>query len=356
MEAAMQPYWVHSRALVSKNPTNPVRFPGPAKINFHLEPQRLFGVGHDFGRFTIEGKDKTNVEIDANFGSVQLKSDTPLRQLGFSSQIEGNDTSLNKSILTVVKTCDSANALHTYISHFYLRLGPILSIRLPEPVVVSRVDGDVNGAPFAWEFGMYGDDSELRINFICMSADRSEAWIEAALHLLPQLKGDQGIRVLHACSFFMNAMRLNLAGTSLREFMAEHILNLAKVLQVLFVHSSSERDDVRKGLRAVGICKAEIEGVFIPVLLLRSSLGVAHPKLTIPAGQIMDEVREFIEFAEGPYRKMLWSVATKCAVGGLELPARDAVDSGGDLRIIRKIISQYKVLRAKSGIPNDWVP
>lgn len=86
--------------------------------------------------------------------------------------------------------------------------------------------------------------------------------------------------------------RLIVAGNSDWEFMAEIILNLCKVLQILF---GNKRDDVRKGLSKIDYSEEEREGDIIPIMILRDNLDVGHTLIKIFTKRNVTEAGEYLK-------------------------------------------------------------
>jgi hypothetical protein len=87
------------------------------------------------------------------------------------------------------------------------------------------------------------------------------------------------------------AERLATVGNSDVEFAPEIILNLAKILEVLF---GNTRDQIRLGLSDLEYDEVEREGLFIPLIILRNELDVGHAKLSTYSADVLDKLYGYL--------------------------------------------------------------
>jgi hypothetical protein len=102
-----------------------------------------------------------------------------------------------------------------------------------------------------------------------------------------------------------------------REFVAESLLNLSKVLEVVY---GPRHDDVRAALGGLGFDAAQIERDFIPVMILRNSLDVGHPSLALLTRRQLETLHRYADRAEGVFRGLLQRIVAAAEVGRLHLP------------------------------------
>ena len=98
------------------------------------------------------------------------------------------------------------------------------------------------------------------------------------------------------------------AGSTPWEFMAEVVLNLHKVLVVLFGNS---RDLIREGLRKLGYTPDETEQNFLPIDVLRNKFDVAHPSLGTHKASDLDTLYRYLEVTDRIFRELLTRVLGK---------------------------------------------
>src|SRR5262249_44895295 len=153
--------------------------------------------------------------------------------------------------------------------------------------------GNVGDAEFEWPYANYPADAtvttqELQERYFL------EAWKNMEL-LLPA----QHRRLYAALLYFQTACRLSVAGLNPWEFMGEVLLNLSKVMEVLFpADGSSTINAAREGLEDLGCASLDIEKWYIPAIALRNGLDVAHVSLAAFNHEQLRAVHEYTEKAE----------------------------------------------------------
>ena len=105
-----------------------------------------------------------------------------------------------------------------------------------------------------------------------------------------------------ALHYYHVARRLVVAGNGAHEFMAEIILNLNKVLEVLF---GPRRDSVREELTKLGYSSEDIEIRFIPLMILRNEFDVGHAFLSVIDREVLKELYSYLEFMEEDFCELL---------------------------------------------------
>jgi hypothetical protein len=85
------------------------------------------------------------------------------------------------------------------------------------------------------------------------------------------------------------------------DLMSAVILYFSNSLEVMF----GDRDGVRDGLRKIGLDSAEIEGDFIPILILRSKFDSAHSSIRVYPQQLLSEVYEYLSRLQLLIRNLL---------------------------------------------------
>ncbi len=157
-----------------------------------------------------------------------------------------------------------------------------------------------------------------------------------AMENLPVLCDSNNRRLLAACAYFQKAVRLASVGVGPSEFASEAVINVAKVLEVLFPGNKS-RDAARTGLLQIGYKADEIEQKFIPALLLRSYLDAAHVRMaTLSAGE-RRKLQIYMENAAGDFREMITKVVEAVRDNKLQLAKyRDERKEGDEISRILK--------------------
>jgi hypothetical protein len=169
--------------------------------------------------------------------------------------------------------------------------------------------------------------------------------ISEALVAIPILLSADNRRLLAALHYLHMAQRLGAAGASEWEFMTDVILNYSKVLEALF---TSRRDTLRKQLRMLGYSKEQIEGLYIPVFLLRSQLDVAHVRLRQFDPESLDGIYRFLPALGVAMRELMKRVLKSTMKGTFVLkavPSRRAPrrDQQGLKRVLRSIEAVHQI-------------
>ncbi|HEV3256285.1 MAG TPA: hypothetical protein VG013_05340 [Gemmataceae bacterium] len=95
------------------------------------------------------------------------------------------------------------------------------------------------------------------------------------------------------------------------EFMAEAIMNLSKIMEVLFPPSGDGQtmEGARAGLAGLGHSQEEIERDFIPAFVLRSNIDSAHVDLSFFTTSQVRVLHSYTEAAEMAFRSRLSGVS-----------------------------------------------
>ena len=158
--------------------------------------------------------------------------------------------------------------------------------------------------------------------------------------------GGQNRRLLAALSYFQRAVRLDVAGNSPWEFMPEMLLNYAKCLDVLFVCTKNLKDDVRGALKQLKYDDDTIEGDFIPLMILRSFVDVAHPRIKMDELAHRNVLFNYLSHAEQNIRDLLTRVMVAVQDCSYKLPPQPDInlskdDKKGMDRLIKTMSSRF---------------
>ncbi|WP_434479292.1 hypothetical protein [Gemmatimonas sp.] len=207
--------------------------------------------------------------------------------------------------------------------------------------VVEQISAHIGGIERGYEVW------NLEFHAPLVTAETQEAKVSDALRCVPELTKESQRRLHAGLVYFHRAARLSDAGSTRWEFLAETVLNLAKSLEALFAPNSQaqNRDPVRAGLAALDLSRSVIETWFIPALLLRNQLDVAHVRLSLlDRGQTIVLAR----YAEGAIEhfRALFQQLTALASKG-ESPIEQYVDEGdaSTSRMLSRIDKQIQEFR-----------
>jgi hypothetical protein len=189
------------------------------------------------------------------------------------------------SLVSFERTCPSlADAAET-LDELRLVVPALFAVFLPRPVTVTYARVIVGDATFR---------SELRRGAYRIEALTEEAYsdrVDYAFSALKAILEGNHYALIAAAAYMHVAERLAAVGNSAVEFAPEIILNLAKILEVLF---GNTRDQIRVGLTDLGYDEVEREGVFIPLMILRNELDVGHAKLSTYSAEVLDRLYGYL--------------------------------------------------------------
>ena len=138
-------------------------------------------------------------------------------------------------------------------------------------------------------------------------------------------------------------MRLARQGTIAGEFLAEMILNLSKVLEVLFPPEgdSGSRDSARRGLETLEFTETEIEADYIPAMALRNEIDVGHVDLSLFTPEQLALIHGYVNRAEGAYRTLLQRVLKKVESGEFAVEPYEPTPARGRAVAVIEKMRQY---------------
>lgn len=309
----MLTYQLHTRIFRIEN-GEPFQFPNKALLQIKFAPGSAFGTDDKPSRTLVRAHEAT-VYIDANTGRWLGQSRPPLERLEVLVESPTSRLSLNGNELEYEFQCSSIEELEGTLSAFRWVLPPLLNLEFSDPPVVEYARGQVGQTVFRWEH----KSEEWRVHMRMVSRDKLEQHFASAFDCLELFNSTQNHRLAAALSYFHVAVRLSVSGDSPWEFMSESILNYAKCLDILFVTSENSRDDVRRALASLGYSEQEIEGDFVPILILRSWVDVAHPGVAIYKSRDLRVLYRYLALAEDRFRELLHRVLDKVRNGSFAL-------------------------------------
>lgn len=286
-------------------------FPNDVEIQILLEPPEPFGAGCGPSRTVAKGCE-VRLMWNANVGRSTAQPKRPLQPLNVSFESKNVRFTLEGNKFIARTRCKSRHDLDVLLTNLHYGLPMVLNIEFLDSPFVKQSTGKVGDIPFAWLF------AEHKFSFDVTTKERQEGRIVSALERLFSVGEMSNQRLIAAMHYLYVACRLVLAGSSYWEFMAEVILNLCKVLQVLFGES---RDAVRSGLAELGYSEDEIEGDFMPIMILRSKFDVGHVTLS-PSPFTLEELQtlyRYLEDSEGKVRELLRRILDKIREGSYTL-------------------------------------
>jgi len=304
----MLTYLLHERVFRADE-SKKLEFPNTLIVTAKLAPSTVFGAGDEYSRLVVY-QSKANLIWNSNTGRVQCKSDPPLSPLEVI--VEGPDTkfSLLGDTLNYTCHCKNLEQLAGCLQGLQFVFPAFLNLKFPDPPVVEHIKGKLGKVDFRWEH------SGMIYSFTPQTEEILEKHVAEFINLLPLFSGIRNRRLIAAIYYFYTSSRLLVSGHGQWEFMAECILNLCKALEILF---GSQMDSIRIGLAKLEYKEEEVEGDFIPLVILRNVLDVAHPRIAIFPQESLSVLYVYLSNTETRFRTLLEKVIKAVGDGILEL-------------------------------------
>jgi len=304
----MLTYRVRPRIL-KFDPGTKIAFPALAEVTFQFAPAQAFGVEAGGGRTAVRAVAAT-MTFNVRTGQYTVESAQPLAPL----QLLVDDSDVRLTVLgnkvTVAKIVTSEKELLSLIEAIYYVLPLLLAPEFADPPVIENVEGTVAGARFGWNL------QQWKAELVTTTQEKQTDRVRNAWHRLPRVISSDNRRLVAALYYYHVASRLERVSASPGEFLAESLLNYCKVLEVLF---SASIDTVRKHLRALGFADDEVERDFIPAMVLRSKIDVAHVSLTLFTDSQLITLHRYADRAESSFRTLLSRLLARLDDGTLVL-------------------------------------
>lgn len=311
----MMMYQIHRR--VFRVPEGEIIFPNQVEINFMFLPKQPFGTGTGDGKTVLRAVAAT-MEMNMNTGKYFAVSEIPLEPLHVVVKDSAYPlVELLGNELHVHTECSSLEELNRVIETVYYLMPVLLNVELVDPPIIDMVSGRVGDVHFQWQLAQW------KVELETTTQDRQSNRIREAFREFEWLCQPTNRRLVAALHYFHQACRLINAGYSPWEFMSEALLDLNKVLEVLFPPSGDGKghDAVRVGLKQLGYSEAEIERHFIPTMLLRNEIDVGHVDLSVFTLDQLQTIHQYTSLMEKVFRSMLRRVIEQARSGQFQAPA-----------------------------------
>jgi hypothetical protein len=305
----MLTYRVRPR-VIKFEPATRIQPPVSADVTFAFAPKQCFGTDSGGGRSAVRAVPAT-VTFNRSSGQYSVESTPPLAPISLLIEQKESRLSIIGERVTVTKMVASEKELSSLIETVYYLLPLLLAVEFADPPIVEEVRGAVDGADFGWYL------VEWRAELLTTTQERQTHNGEGAWRRLQRLAASDNRRLVAALHYFHVAARLERVSASPGEFLAEALLNYSKILEVLF---SPSRDVVRTELKSLGYSEDEIERDFIPAMLLRSQVDVAHVSLTLFNDDQLSTLHRYADRAEASFRRLLSRLLLRFDQGTLVLP------------------------------------
>lgn len=308
-------------------------FPVIGEIRLYLAPQQPFGVEAGGGRTAVKAV-AAKALFNANNGEHFIESSMPLGPLDVTLEAPDQVVRLEGSKLTVSQSFESLRAVSEFIDGLYFAVPALLAVEFADPPFVQRVDGALGGVAFRWELESWNG------RFLTTTQERQEERFAKSWERLSLVAAPQARRLFAALHYFHVAARLSRAAAVAGEFLPEVVLNLSKVLEVLFppAGDGKTRDAARSRLIELGFTDEEVERDYLPAMALRNAIDVGHVDLSLFKPEQLQLIHGYTERAEAAFRGLLSRVLTRIEEGTFAVAAYDpAPAAGAALQVVEKL-------------------
>ena len=295
----MLTYHLHPRRFRFENGES-YQFPNTCSICFHFVPKQPFGADATGGR-TAVAKVPATLLFDANSGRICIESQTPLKPLTYAETGSAERVELVGNLLNITKDIVSLQKLSDFIHTIYFYLPALLSVNFSDPVLISFVDGKVGDEYFRWELDGW------RASVTYTTQDLQEERFARAWRRVSTVGKLENRRIFLALHYLHQAQRLSSCSSVPGEFLSEMLLNLSKVLEVLFPSSADikQRDSVRRALMHLGFSVHEVERDYLPAMALRNEIDVGHIQLELLNPSELRILHSYILQCEDKFKELL---------------------------------------------------
>ena len=311
------------------------RFPADAVVNVELAPEVPFGGAAGISRNAVTD---THVKGRANLltGRIVLEWSKPLFEpVAASIAIADTAFEVKRNVITVRSRCTSEQDLADLLAAMFYAFPTVLNLYIPDAPFPTRAWGQVGTAEFNWIF----EPTEVGGTYTVTSKENQERLVTDAWRHVAVVAPSG--RLMGGLYYFHVACRLLAVGHDRFEFMAEALLNFAKSLQSLFGQS---RDEIRVGIEKLSCYNnADIEGKFLPAMVLRDEFDVAHVSISMLNREQLRTLHDYSNIAEDAFRELQKTVLTRVNSGEYVLAADPRSSLSGDKQaILRKMRENIK--------------
>lgn len=262
-------------------------FPARATINVKLAPEEAFGEADLSGKLSIVPHGhQVRMSTDLRNGGIRFQGGGRLPKLQAEGPLFDARIQLDGAHALVEHACPSEGAFKQLIRLVENQVPAVLSVPLRAPVEVVSVSGSVGPQRFRVEFcGVI----EAPIRTADLTRD-----VQEKLERLQHLPAQAADRVFSAHRYLLQAYRLRYISEYPGQFLGERLLNLYKVLEVLF---GRKADDLRASLQHLGL-RDEVVELLVGLVYVRDESDVGHPAIQQLDAASYESVHKYVFWAE----------------------------------------------------------
>lgn len=328
----MLTFQLQARNLIINNPERLI-FPCKCRIEYHFSPRATFGCSSAASRLVVANRGAT-MKYDMPSGRIRSKSHPSFDPIDVIISAPDFKFSLKGTKLTIQFECKDLKQTKSVLEAYGRLFPAILNTYFADPPVVRKIVGKLGMVPF-----FYGHE-KTEFVYMLQTPEMLEQHVVDSFEALKLFNLDKNRRLAAALFYFHTSSRLIVAGNSDWEFMAEAVLNMSKSLQILF---GDKNDDIRKGLRQIGYKDEEIEGDFIPILILRAHFDVAHSRLSIFKSDQLKVLYSYLSKTESNFRKLFQDILELATKGDFQISQKNNFQmKSGDQKQFDRLIDTMR--------------
>jgi hypothetical protein len=312
----------------------PLEFPNTVELYFLFTPSEPFGVGSKPSNTARLGS-VARLSYDAHCGRGGVVSNPPLERVLLNYPSDDLSIEFNGNGMWLRTHCHDEVRLGQLINWVESVLVGFLGLEFIDTPIVTEISGRVGNSSFTV---IYAERSSA---FDVVTVDIQKDRLQKTLRRLENRVSSRDRRLTAALQYFITASRLEQVGHTPWEFMSEVILNLAKILEVLFPAAPSKTiDAARTGLALLGYESPEIEKWFIPTLALRSNLDVAHVSLAVFDAEQLECLHTYTQEATRKFQSLLATVVDRY---DSEVYVAEPYDASAPKREVERILHRLSL-------------
>lgn len=262
-------------------------FPAAVTIHVDLGPKEAFGEADLTGKLTVLPPGHTLEMLpDLRNGGIRFKPGGRLALVSSVGPLFDARLVLHGARATIEHDCESDAALRRLIEIVENHVPALLSGPMRAPIEILSVSGTVASQEFRVEFR---GTVETAARLADLPGD-----VSRKLERMQTLPADAAPRIFSAHRYLLQANRLRYASDYPSQFLGERLLNLYKVLEVLF---GRDVDQLRTALAALRL-RPEIIELLVGLVYVRDEGDVGHPAIHHLGAENYETVQRYILWIE----------------------------------------------------------
>jgi hypothetical protein len=243
-------------------------FPAPTTIIVELGPAEAFGEGDLTGKLsTVPWGHTVQMSVDLRNGGIRFAPGGRLPTLASEGEAFGVKFTFRGRRLTIEHETSSEPAFRRLIELVEHQVPALLAASLRAPIEIVSFTGTVGASRFRVEVTGV---TEAPLRTLDLGSE-----VKKKLGRLDGLPADDAARVFSAHRYLLQAHRLRYASEYPAQFVGERLLNLCKVLEVLFGRLT---EDLRAQLKRLDL-RPELIELLVGLVYVRDESDVGHPAI-----------------------------------------------------------------------------